>query len=152
MRMKEFKVMQMGGIALFLFAIILLFWIIPTQVRDVDTFGVSPQFFPKVLGYILLVLSVWLFIDGCLKKTVPDQKIYKINVKEIKLVLITLIIMVVYILTIELLGYLIATIMVLGILMWIYGQRNLRIVILISILLPIIISQFFTRFLHLRLP
>ena len=77
---------------------------------------------------------------------------YAISLLEGKLVLKSLLLMVLYILAFDWLGYMIPTMAVLGVFMYMYGQRNKKWLFLISIGAPILIYLFFTKVLQMPLP
>lgn len=152
MKITESQAEKYGGMILSIFSLILYFLIIPTQISNVENVLVSPQSFPKALAIVLLILSLCLFASGIKKNKKDDQKIYSISFSEIKLVLITLGIVAAYILVVKYLGYLITTIIALGILMFIYGQRKRKTILIVSIMVPILIEVFFTKLMKIHLP
>lgn len=152
MNIKESKVEQAGGIVLGVFSLLLYFLIIPAEVVDVQKFGVSPRFLPEKTALFLLLLSICLFVSGYRKIGQENQKIYTINAKEIKLVAKSLLLLVCYIIVFDLLGYIVPTIVTLAIFMYMFGQRKIKPLLLVSLGLPIIIYMFFTKVLQMVLP
>ncbi len=152
MNFTESKVDQVGGIILGVFSLLLYFVIIPAEVVDVQKFGVSPRFFPKTMALFLLFLAICLFVSGYRKKRQEKQKIYAINPKELKLIMKSVILFACYIIAFNLFGYMIPTIAALAMFMYMYGQRKTRLLITISVGLPIVIYLFFTKALQMVLP
>lgn len=152
MKFAESKVDQVGGIIFGVFSLLLYFVIIPTEVVDSQQFGVSPRFLPQLVALSLLFLAICLFVSGYRKRNQENQKIYTINPTELKLIAKTLILFALYILALDFLGYMIPTIVVLGIFMYMYGQRRIKLLIAIALGLPVVIYFFFTKALQMVLP
>lgn len=152
MKITESSVEKYGGLLLAVFSLILYFIIIPLQVGDVKKAVVTPQSLPNALTLFMFFLSICLFISGYHKSKKSDQKIYTINISEIKLVVLSLVVIAVYILVIKYLGYLITTVIALAILMYAFGQRKLIKILSVSILVPIAIQLFFTNLMKIYLP
>ncbi|MEG1578314.1 MAG: tripartite tricarboxylate transporter TctB family protein [Oscillospiraceae bacterium] len=154
MVIQESKAEKLLGIISVVFGLLLAFAIIPWQIDIVETAAWynQPRFFPYVISGMFAVLGALLFMSGIKKKDKPNQETYTLDLTGGKMVLITLGIVGVYVLALAFLPYIPCTIVGLGILMWIFGQRNLKVVIPVSIVLPIIIYLSFTYLLKLRLP
>ena len=153
MKIAENKAEKVGGGILLIFSLVLLFVLIPSQVKEVKGFGVSPRVFPIILSMILLVLSLSLFWRGHSNKaTDKDTNEYEISAKETKLVLLTVLLIGAYIVMLEYLGYLITTVVVLGFLMYMYGQKNIKSIVITSLVIPLTIYYFFTKLMQIRLP
>ena len=152
MKISESKAEQGAGLLLAVFSLTLYFVIIPGQIQDVKTFGVSPRFMPNIVAMSILILSSSLFISGYLCRHNEQQKTYTINAAETKLVLVSLLLIALNIVALDYLGYIITTILALGTLMHIYGQKNKKLIILVAVLTPLVIYQFFTKLLQMTLP
>lgn len=152
MNFTESRVDQIGGAILGVFSLFLYFIIIPAGVVDVQRFGVSPRFFPKVTALFLLLLAICLFVNGYRKKEQENQKVYEINPNELKLIVKSMIVFACYIIAFDLFGYMVPTIAALAIFMYMYGQRKIKLLIIVSIGLPIAIYLFFTKALQMVLP
>jgi hypothetical protein len=57
-----------------------------------------------------------------------------------------------YIVLLEVAGYLLTTVAALGLLMFLYGQRRVKILLPVTIGLPVVIYLFFTKVLQIVLP
>lgn len=157
MTLKESKVERLLGITSTAFGLILAFLIIPSQINIVSKapWYNQPRFFPYVISGIFILMGVLLFFAGIKHgKTVSDeaQETYAFSAKGTKMVLITLGFITVYVASLSFFPYIPCTIVALGILMWFFGQRNLKTVIPVAIILPILIYLSFTYLLKLRLP
>ncbi len=152
MEITESKAEQAGGIILGVFSLVLYFVIIPAEIASVKGIGVSPRFLPEAVGLLLLFLSVALFINGYGKRNAEGQKVYQLSPLEGKLVIKTLVVIAAYIIVFELIGYIIPSILTLGLLMYMYGQRRKKLIVGIAVLLPVFIYFAFTKLLHMPLP
>jgi len=148
----ESRAERAGGIILAVFSLLLYCVIIPAEITDVRGMGVSPRFMPEVVGILLFVLAVMLFISGYRKRNQQGQKVFTLSELEAKLVIKSLLLVAVYIVVFDLVGYIISTILALGLLMYMYGQRKRKVLISISLVLPVLIYLFFTKVLHMVLP
>lgn len=148
----ESKVERAGGIILGSFSLIVYFLVIPTEITEVQRFGVSPRFMPELVCMLLLVSAICLFVNGYMNRNNANQKVYRISPTESKLVLKSLLLITLYIVAFDWLGYMIPTIAALAIFMYTYGQRNIKLIVLISLALPTLIYVFFTKVLQMPLP
>lgn len=152
MKFSEAKAEQFTGVLLGLFSVLLYIVLIPWQIADVKSAGVTPRFLPEALAVLLLVLSVCLFVNGYGKRNIAVQKNYSFAPKETALVIKSLLILSAYIIFLEVVGYLLTTIAALGLLMYMYGQRRVKILLPVTIGLPVAIYLFFTKVLQIVLP
>ena len=128
--------------------------IIPTQIKQVANAYPSPRFFPNVISALTVVLGISLFIQGLRKKKEDSdsQEVYTFRWNEVRLVLITLGILIVYIASMYFIPYLPATIVATGALVALYGQKKIWKIILTALLVPGIIYVGMTYGLMIRLP
>ena len=145
------------GILATAFGILLIVLIIPAQINVVGKapWYNQPRFFPYVVSGIFILMGVLLFLSGVKKgkrTSTAGEETYEFSAYGTKMVLITLGIISLYVACISFLPYVPCTIVALGVLMWFFGQRNLKIGALVAIVLPIIIYLSFTYLLKLRLP
>ncbi|MDT8903443.1 tripartite tricarboxylate transporter TctB family protein [Anaeroselena agilis] len=152
MEISESRAEQAGGIILGVFSLLLYFVIIPAEIADVRGMGVSPRFMPQAVGILLFILAVSLFISGYRKRDRQGQKTYSLSRHEAKLVVKSLAVVAAYIVAFDMVGYLIPTIVVLGLLMYMYGQRKKKVLFSVALGLPVMIYLFFTKVLHMVLP
>ncbi|MDP3387774.1 MAG: tripartite tricarboxylate transporter TctB family protein [Eubacteriales bacterium] len=152
MKIKESKAEIFIGLFLFIFALLLLFYIIPTQIRFVPSATTSPRLMPRFVAIIIGVLSLTMMFFGYLKRNRLNQKEFSISQKEAKLVILTLIVIAIYTMAVKYIRYIPTTIISLAFLMWAFGQKSKIKLVLISTAVPIVIYVFFTNFLKIRLP
>jgi hypothetical protein len=153
MQIPEYKAQIGGGLILALFSILLYFYIIPTQVTfGSRQMGVSPRFFPDILALLLFIFSVALSIDGYRMRNRKNQKVFSFVAKEVRLVLLTLLVIALQTVGFQTIGYVIPAMLALAVCMYLYGQRNLVKIALISVLLPLGIKLFFEKGLQVYLP
>lgn len=153
MSLTERKANQILGIFFTVFALLLLFVIIPAQIKHIPNASPSPRFFPQIIAILLLVLGVFLLVSGLRRSTkAADEVVFSLSLKEAKLVGLTLGVFVLYTVALYFIPYIPATIAAMGILVTAYGQKSKRKIIISSVLLPLIIYFSFTNLLMLRLP
>jgi D-alanyl-lipoteichoic acid acyltransferase DltB (MBOAT superfamily) len=148
----ESRAEQAGGIILGVFSLVLYFLIIPAEIADTRLMGLSPRLMPEVVGILLFVLAVLLFISGFRKRHLQEQKIYTLSRLEASLIMKSLAVVAVNIVIFELVGYIISTMLTLGLLMYMYGQRKKKVLFSITLALPIVFYLFFTKVLKMVLP
>ncbi len=154
MSLKEGKAEIILGAFFAILGILFLALIIPAQIKYVEGAYPQPRFFPSLICALMSVLGISLLIGGIRKKKEDkeDQEVYTLKWKEAKLVLITLGILIVYVLAMEVVPYLPATIIVTGTLVALYGQKNIWKIVLTALILPTIIYFGMTYGLMIKLP
>ena len=155
MSLKEGKTELVMGILFSLFGVLLLTVIIPTQIKYVNGAYPQPRFFPQVIAALIVVLGIALFVGGIRKiKSMKeeDQEVYTFRWNEVRLVMFTLVVMMIYVAVLSFISYLPATMIALAVLMAAYGQRSKLKLIGVSVLLPVRIYVGLTYGLRLRLP
>lgn len=150
--LNESKAEQILGVVFFVIGLIGALVIVPMQIAYVEGAYPQPRFFPQLICGLTAVLGVFLFIGGRRKRNAKDQETYTFVWKEVRLVLITLGVIALYVIAMNWIPYLPATIIVLAVLMFIYGQRNWIKLAAVAILLPAIIYVGLSLGLQLRLP
>lgn len=157
MTLHENAAEKLLGVLATAFGILLIVLIIPTQINIVGKapWYNQPRFFPYVVSGIFILMGVLLFLSGVKKSkrpTTEGEETYEFSAQGTKMVLLTLGIIIFYVAGLSFLPYIPCTIVALGVLMWFFGQRNLKIGALVAIALPVIIYLSFTYLLKLRLP
>lgn len=152
MKMNESKGNQIAGLFFMIFGLVIAFVIIPMEIADVGDSIISARFFPRVFAIIMAAIGLLLFLEGCREKNKPNQAEFGVSLKGIKLILITFLILIGYVLLLYVLPYIAATIPVLALMIWIYGQRNVVKIAAVSVAVPLIIYLAFTYLLKLVLP
>ena len=108
----------------------------------------TPRSFPNLLAGLLIVLGIALFVAGLKRKNSTDQKVYSITKTEAKPALVTLLLMVLYVISLYFVPYIPATIVVLALMIFIYGQRSLIKLAGASVAVPVIIIWLLPIFLN----
>ena len=112
--------------------------------------GLIPTLFPRVTAILLLLVSVWYLISAfSLKETNFLKEIDKSGLVNIA---VTVVALLMYALTMESLGFVISSAILVVILTSFYGNRNISIAVLSSIVVPIGIYYLFTKLLLVFLP
>lgn len=153
MSIRESKAEKGLGIFFFVLGVLLITLIIPWQIAKVQTdWYNSPRFFPYAVSGLMVVLGALLFVSGVRKKKLEDQEIYSFTKKGVLSVVVTLGVIAIYVVLLSFLPYIPCTIAALGAMMWFFGLRDLRKLIPIAVLLPLLIYFGFTELLKLKLP
>ena len=152
MSLTESKAEKILGAFFAILGLVLYFIIIPWQIKDVGAEFPTPRSFPNLLAGILTVLGVVLFISGTRHKDDDGQKTYSITRTEAKLVLVTLLLMVLYVISLYFVPYIPATVVVLALMIFIYGQRSPVKLAAASVAVPVIIYLAFTYILKFNMP
>lgn len=149
----ESKSSRILGVFFIVFALVLFFVIIPTQIKYIPNANPSPRFFPKIIAIMLFGLGTSLLVSGIRGKDKPDQPVvFSLSAKEAKLVGLTMGVLLLYTIVLNFIPYIPATIAALGVLITAYGQKSVKKIIVTSVLLPLIIYFSFTYLLMLKLP
>ena len=154
MSIKEGKAEIYLGIFFTVMGIIFLTLIIPNQIKYIEGAYPQPRFFPNLIMAIQTVLGIALGIGGYrkVKAKKEGQEEYTFKWKEVRLVLITLGILIVYVIALDFIPYLPATIIATGALITVFGQKKIWKIVLTSVLVPSIIYFGMTYGLQVKLP
>lgn len=137
---------QKLGLTLLISCLIIWFFIIPTQIV-----GIRESTYPRFVT-IWLAISSFLFILQS-KKDVTKEISHRLqNKKGIVRVIVTVLLFLIYIPTIDSLGFFIPSFLFLVIAMLVFGERDWRILILIPCLLLLFIYFFIEKLLFFPLP
>ena len=144
------------GIVFIAVSVLLFLVIIPTQVKYVasaEWFN-SPRLFPHCIAGLIGVLGIAQMVNGLKQRNIPidEQKEYSISLMELRLVALTLVLIALYVFAMKWIPYIPATIVVLAVLIYLYGQRNYIKIGAASVGMAVIIYLAFTYLLKLRLP
>ena len=154
MSLKEGKAEIWLGAFFTVVGIIFLAVIIPTQIKYVEGGYPQPRFFPDLISALTVVLGISLFIQGIRKHKADsdNQEVYTFRWNEMRLVLLTLGVIILYVISMYFIPYLPATIVATGVLVALYGQKKIWKIILTALLVPGIIYVGMTYGLMIRLP
>ncbi|KGX88100.1 hypothetical protein N781_11485 [Pontibacillus halophilus JSM 076056 = DSM 19796] len=112
---------------------------------------IDSDFIPKVLGYILIALSILLYFD---RSSESDKEKAKRQVsKEDVLALVGVgALIILYIVLFEWLGFLLTTALFVFSCSWALGYRRILSLVLVSVLFPSVLYYLFNYLLQIRLP
>ena len=143
--------------AVFLILFSILFYVlIPYQIAKPklfmgrDLMDMKPTLFPRLTMLGLLGLSMWYFIHSF---NLKEKNLFKeLDRKALTRIVVALIIFVAYALLLEPLGFVLSSALTVGALTLYLGNRNIFILFLVIVVIPLLIFFIFTRALHVSLP
>ena len=133
---------------IFILSMIVLFVIIPTQVENVEGYGIGPRFFPYAMVTTIAVLSLVMLVTSM----VVREKNEKTPWAGKKYVILLAVISLLYILGMKYLGYFFPTIVFFAVVMIVFGERRVGVVTAISVIGTLMIFLIFGNLLKLLLP
>ncbi len=138
-------------VSLVLFAIALLYLIYAYQIPSFPYTVVDADVIPKVLGYLLLILSVFLFF---IKDEESEEQKARRNIpkKEVGMLLGVGGLIILYIIFLEILGFVLVTALFIFLCSRFLGYKNYLANVLVSIILPVSLYLMFTQLLRISLP
>ena len=135
---------------------ITFYLLIPYQIAKPKLFmgrvlmGMKPTLFPRLTMLGLLGLSVWYFIYSF---SLEEKNLFKeLDRKTLIRTVVTMVIFLAYALLLEPLGFVLSSALTVGALTLYLGNRNIFILFLVIIVIPLVIFFIFTRALHVSLP
>ena len=144
-----------AAVCLIIFSIV-AFILIPYQIEKPQLFmgrslsNLSPSLFPRVSIIALFIFSVGYFIISFRLK---EKNLFKeLNRNSYARVLVTYIVFALYAVSLEPLGFILSSALMVSFLMFYYGNRNLIIFFSVLIGAPLAIYYIFTRLLQVSLP
>ena len=144
-------------VAIFLILFSVAFYLlIPYQIAKPKLFmgralmGMKPTLFPRLTMIGLLGLSIWYLIHSF---NLEESNLFKdLDWKSLTRIVVTFIILVAYALLLEPLGFVLSSALTVGALTLYLGNRNIFILFLVIIVIPLAIFFIFTRALRVSLP
>ncbi|MCK4509087.1 MAG: tripartite tricarboxylate transporter TctB family protein [Desulfuromonadales bacterium] len=141
----------LSGLFLFGLSLVILFYLIPNYVTESSNAELSPRFFPNLAATVLLILSFFLSIIS-LKQLFYHEKwkgftvLFTFQTQETPKAgpLLSVIIISIYFLLFEHVGFLIATPPCVALLLLIFGQRRPQRIATISLVLTGVVYVLFT--------
>ncbi|WP_227934917.1 tripartite tricarboxylate transporter TctB family protein [Alkalihalobacillus deserti] len=129
----------------------ILFLVMSYQLPSSQFATVDADAIPKALGWILLGLSIILFIQKD-RETEEQRQRRQIPKKEIGVLLIVALLIFLYISLLEILGFVIVTMLFIFVCSKFLGYDSLKSNIVVSILFPVIMYGIFVYLLQISLP
>lgn len=123
--------------------------------------AVQPATFPQVMCIGMMVFTIILLVQSLisLKKMDPDdpniQPAASINVlknKGVQAGLFVIVLCVLYVALFKTLGYVLVSAIVAAIIMWLIGKRDVRQILLVSVLVPLAMWLVFYKLLTVNIP
>ncbi|MBR1757544.1 MAG: tripartite tricarboxylate transporter TctB family protein [Lachnospiraceae bacterium] len=110
----------------------------------------GPGAIPKILSVGIMVLGLILAIGGFFVKTKPEKPL--MSVAELRVVGLLTVTCIAYILLLQVIGYLLATPLLIAAILLICGNRNVKQIILLSVIATIVLFLLFYSLLRVNLP
>ncbi|MFQ6110758.1 MAG: tripartite tricarboxylate transporter TctB family protein [Nitrospinota bacterium] len=144
--------LALGLIAFSLFAYLLIPYQIaePRFMQSRRFTTLTPTMFPRVAAIALLGLSLIYLIGS--HRLNEENLLARLAPPSLRRIGVTLFVFILYIYLLEILGFLLATPLCLGILTIYYGNRDWKLLILVIVLVPLAIFYFFQKVLMVALP
>ena len=123
--------------------------------------AVQPATFPQVMCIGMMVFTVILLVQSLisLKKMDPDdlniQPAASINVlknKGVQAGLFVIVLCILYVALFKTLGYVLASAIIAAIIMWLIGKRDVKQILLVSVLVPLAMWLVFYKLLTVNIP
>ncbi|WLR49116.1 tripartite tricarboxylate transporter TctB family protein [Halobacillus litoralis] len=112
---------------------------------------VDSDFVPKILGYLLIILAVFLFFDKS-SETEEEKEKRQVPKKEMLVLLAVGGMIFLYIFLLEIIGFVLSSMLFIIACSWFLGYRKLVTTILVAVLFPLIMYLSFNYLLQIRLP
>lgn len=135
---------------LFIAYSLLVLYIIPYQVYDIKGQYIGSSFFPKMIAYGLFILGVLLIIFSKFKP-IKEVVTKSENENYFRIFLVALISLM-YFFLMSRIGYLFSTIIAFSLYLRVFGEKNIWMIALLSVVGSVTIYYFFTSLFYVRLP
>ncbi|MBX0357749.1 tripartite tricarboxylate transporter TctB family protein [Halobacillus sp. Nhm2S1] len=112
---------------------------------------VDSDFVPKILGYLLIILAVFLFFDKS-SETEEEKEKRQVPKKEMLVLLAVGGMIFLYIFLLEIIGFVLSSMLFIIACSWFLGYRKLVTTFLVAVLFPLIMYLSFNYLLQIRLP
>ena len=123
--------------------------------------AVQPATFPKIMAIGMMIFTVVLMIQCIFKlmKMDPDDPMMEpaasINIfknKGVQAGLFVIVLCIAYALLFEVLGYVLVSTLIAAIIMWLIGKRDVKQIVLVSVLVPLLMWFVFYKLLTVNIP
>jgi len=123
--------------------------------------AVQPATFPQIMCLGMIVFTVILLIQSVLKlkKADPEDPMMEaaasINVlknKGVQAALLVIVLCIAYALLFEVLGYVLVSTLIAAAIMWLIGKRDVKQIVLVSVLVPLLMWFVFYKLLTVNIP
>ncbi len=149
----------LSGLFLFLSSLFVIFCLIPAEVQEATSTGLSARFFPYIAAWSIFLLSAFLIVKSCkTEKGFSIPKIRKKNISTNETVVSKIwrqfgvvVVFGIYFYLFENIGFLIATPLATGSIMLVFGERKPTRLVLTSIITSVSLYCLFTYALKVEL-
>ena len=123
--------------------------------------AVQPATFPQIMCIGMMIFTVILLIQSVLKlkKADPEDPMMEaansLNViknKGVQAALLVIVLCIAYALLFEVLGYVLVSTLIAAAIMWLIGKRDVKQIILVSVLVPLLMWFVFYKLLTVNIP
>lgn len=141
-----------GGALLLAFGLLFTFYILPTQTSSGRWSGLSPIFFPSVVGMFLVGSCILLLLQASFAGKSDEEEPMPVTLRQILNTALALAIIIACIALMQYVGFFYGAVpLILGIMLYM-GERNwIRLAILPTVC-PVLIYQFLTSIMRVPLP
>ncbi len=108
--------------------------------------------FPKVLGFVMLGLSVWLFFERPEGQEPAPSLSFGEQVRRWLPVVVTAIVIAIYAATLQSLGFVLSSFLLVAGLTWFYGYRRHFVNMAVALAVPLVLYLVMTRLMTIHLP
>jgi len=129
--------------------------------KVVKNAAVQPATFPQIMCIGMMVFTVMLLLQSLLKlkKADPEDPMMEaaasINVlknKGVQAALLVIVLCIAYALLFEVLGYVLVSTLIAAAIMWLIGKRDVKQIVLVSVLVPLLMWFVFYKLLTVNIP
>lgn len=145
----------MAGIAMTIAGGLIIFIFIPYGVvepKNVKFAALSPSYYPRIVAISLLILGISISCRAFLVKNTTEQETSNQRPDALTRTSMIFAILAFYAMTINWLGFIVASALVLSACFWVAGERRFKIVLSIAIPLPLILYFFFLKVAGIPIP
>jgi putative tricarboxylic transport membrane protein len=128
-----------------------LLWYLVEQIPEVKYRAIAPTFFPYVITVTLAILGVLLICEGWRQPEAPVFKV-KITRKDAYRLILFLLMMLVYLKTVNILGFILTSIIFVALAEPLLGERRPHVVIMVALGVPAGLYVLFFKLLRVILP
>ena len=123
--------------------------------------AVQPATFPQIMCFGMIVFTIVLLIQSVLKlkKADPDDPMMEaagslnaLKNKGVQAGLFVIVLCIAYAALFEVLGYVLVSTLIAAIIMWLIGKRDVKQIVLVSILVPLLMWFVFYKLLTVNIP
>ena len=123
--------------------------------------AVQPATFPQIMCFGMIVFTIVLLIQSVLKlkKADPDDPMMEaagslnaLKNKGVQAGLFVIVLCIAYAALFEVLGYVLVSTLIAAIIMWLIGKRDMKQVVLVSVLVPLLMWFVFYKLLTVNIP